>query len=107
MKQLIETKTAERVKDELSPVDVESRFNDMLDECYSFESVGDPFAHMQPSRVLRECDETAHRCGVNDYADGLSKDGEIEYICEDWYDAKEVQEIRDEVEAELTQEDEP
>lgn len=102
MKHLIEVKTEERVRGELSTVDVESRFDEMLDELYSFESVGGPFAHMQPSRVLRECDSTAHRCGVNDYADSLSKDGEIEYICEDWYNAKEVQDIRDEVEAELT-----
>lgn len=105
MKNLIENKVVERVKDELSPVDVEQRFDDMLDECYSFDSVGGPFESMLPSRVLKECDETAYRCGVNDYADSLSKDSEIEYIAEDWYDTKEVQDIRDEVEAEMTEED--
>ena len=104
MKNVIETKVTERVKDELSPVDVESRFADMLDECYSFDSVGGPFAHMSPSRVLRECDETSYRCGVNDYADSLSKDGEIEYIASDWYNSKEVSDIRDEVESEMTTE---
>lgn len=87
-------------------MDVEERFSDMLDECYSFKSVGGPFAHMLPSRVLRECDETAFRCGANDYADSLSKDGEIEYIAEDWYDAKEVEQIREEVEDEFTTEEE-
>lgn len=106
MKTLLETKTQERVREELTPVDVEARFNDMLDESYSFDSVGGPFACMSPSRVLLECDPIAHRCGVNDYADSLGKDGEIEYICEDWYDAKEVQDIRDEVEAELTESEE-
>lgn len=57
MKTETESKVEERIKSELSPVNVESRFADMLDECYSFESVGGPFAHMLPSRVLRECDD--------------------------------------------------
>lgn len=54
---------------ECSPVDREEAFSRMLDECYSFKSVGGPFAHMQPSDVLKECDPTAFRCGVNDWAD--------------------------------------
>lgn len=97
MKTIIENKVIERVKEELSPVDIEESFADTLDECYSFEKVGGPFEHMSPSRVLKEIDPTAFRCGVNDYADSLSKDDVIEYIAEDWYDAIEVQKIRDEV----------
>ena len=55
---------------ECDPVNREAAFDSMLDECYSFDAVGGPFAHMCPSRVLAECDPTAYRCGVNDYADG-------------------------------------
>ena len=62
----LETKIAA----DCSPVDREAAFNEMLDECYSFADVGGPFASMAPSRVLLECDPVAHRCGVNDYADG-------------------------------------
>lgn len=56
----------EHVTDELTPTDVEQRFDDMLDEIYSFEQVGGPFAHMIPSRVLQEVDPTAYRCGIAD-----------------------------------------
>lgn len=55
---------------ECREIDPEKAFNDMLDECYSFEAVGGPFACMNPSRVLLEVDPTCYRCGVNDYIDG-------------------------------------
>jgi D-serine deaminase-like pyridoxal phosphate-dependent protein len=58
------------IADNCKPVDREAAFDAMLDDCYTFEKVGGPFAHMSPSRVLRECDPVGHRCGVNDYADG-------------------------------------
>lgn len=103
---LIENKIEEKVKAELTPFDVDSAFADMLDELYSFDSVGEPFEGLLPSRVLKECDETAFRCGVNDYADSLCKDGRIEEIAGDYYDADEVQTIRDEVEEEWTTDDE-
>ena len=89
-----------RVADELTPIDMEARFNDMLDECYSFDAVGGPFANMSPSRVLLEVDPIAHRCGVNDYADSISRDRDITEIDGEYYDTEEVQAIRDEVEAE-------
>lgn len=55
------------IEAECKIVDRESQFDDMLDECYSFASVGGPFASMSPSSVLKEVDPTAYRCGVNDY----------------------------------------
>lgn len=58
------------VVSECGKVDIESAFDDMLDECFSFEHVGGIFAHMSPSRVLKECDPTAYRCWCNDWADG-------------------------------------
>lgn len=79
-----------RVKEELTPIDMEARFSDMLDNCYSFKGVGGPFEHMQPSRVLQEVDPTAFRCGVVDMWDETVEeiDGEV-------YDTEEVQAIRD------------
>lgn len=61
---------AAHIADNCTPVDREAAFDAMLDDCYTFETVGGPFAGLSPSRVLRECDPVAYRCGVNDYADG-------------------------------------
>lgn len=81
----------------------------MLDKCYSFEKVGGPLAHMSPSRVLLEVDPIAHRCGVNDWADGepwTEVDGEyyedsaIEEARESFID--ELQDELAELEDELT-----
>jgi hypothetical protein len=93
----LETKIAA----DCTPVDREAAFNDMLDECYSFADVGGPFAHMLPSRVLLECDPVAHRCGVNDYADGMEwvEVGSETYQQDDVEAAK--QELIDELESEL------
>lgn len=98
--QTVEERVEARVIAELTPIDMEARFNDMLDECYSFDSVGGPFAYMQPSRVLLDLDPIAHRCGLNDYADSVSRDRDVEEIDGVLYHASEVQEIREEIEAE-------
>lgn len=87
----------QHVKDELTPVDVDRLYDDMLNECYDFSSVGGPFTHMQASDVLQECDPTAYRCGKNDYFDSLSDeyyeiDGEL-------YDVREVDNLKDEWDA--------
>jgi predicted ribosome quality control (RQC) complex YloA/Tae2 family protein len=59
----------QHIADECTRIDREARFDDMLDECYSFEKVGGPFEYMSPSRVLKEVDPIAYRCGVDDYED--------------------------------------
>lgn len=59
-----------KIAEDYRPIDREERFDQMLDECYDFAKVGGPFAHMSPANVLKECDPTAYRCGVNDFADG-------------------------------------
>lgn len=63
----ITLKLIAHIEAECKAVDLERAFDEMLDECYSFESVGGPFAHMSPSSVLKEVDPIAYRCGVNDY----------------------------------------
>lgn len=54
------------VTGECSAVDIDQRYDDMLDEIYSFEKVGGPFSHMPASRVLKEVDPIAYRCGMYD-----------------------------------------
>lgn len=61
------TELNNHISDECKRIDLEERFDEMLDEIYSFDAVGGPFASMSPSRVLKEVDPIAYRCGVNDY----------------------------------------
>ncbi len=55
------------IADECRAVNIDAIYAEMLDECYSLESVGGPFASMQASRVLAEMDPVAYRCGKIDY----------------------------------------
>jgi hypothetical protein len=84
-------------------VDTDRGYDEMLDECYSFESVGGIFAHMSPSRVLAEMDPTAYQCGKNDWLDG--EGDRLVEIGGEYYDREEAEEIleqvRDEIRAEL------
>ena len=93
-------KLEKQIEQDCTPVDREAAFNDMLDECYSFESVGGPFACMSPSRVLLEVDPTAHRCGVNDYADGQ----EWVEVGGETYEQDKVEEVKQELVDELQEE---
>jgi hypothetical protein len=86
-----------RIADELTAIDREERFREAMDEAYSFRDVGGPFAHMQPSAVLEECDPTAFRCGVNDYADS---ENWVE-INGDYYEQDDCERIKEEMQDEL------
>jgi hypothetical protein len=93
----IEELFTEMVKSELKEVDTGEMFGNMLDECYSFDVVGGPFAMMSPSRVLAEVDPTAYRCGESDYVD--SELGEtLEEVDGCYYHKDEVDRIREEAE---------
>ena len=81
------------VKEDGQPRDMDAAYREMLDECYSFKSVGGPFACMQPSRVLEECDPTAFRCGFNDWLDSE----EVTEIGDEYFDSKELEDIREQV----------
>jgi hypothetical protein len=89
------------IASECSEADTDRMYNDMLDECYSFENVGGIFSHMQPSRVLAECDPVAYRCGKNDYIDGcdITEVCGVEYHDADIDKAKEefIDALRDEL----------
>lgn len=82
----------EHVKSECSTVDTDKVYSEMLDECYSFDSVGGPFQHMSPSKVLQEMDPISYRCGCNDYIDSL---GLIEIDGENYQD-RDVDKAKDE-----------
>lgn len=75
------------------PVDTETMYRDMLNECYSFASVGGPFAHMQPATVLESEDPTAYRCGKVDYLDSC----ELYEFGSESYNKDNLEEIREEV----------
>lgn len=70
---------------ECETVDVESRYDEMLNECYDFEKVGGPFQYMQPSRVLYEVDPIAYNCGFSDFTNG-----DFVEIDGDYYEKSEV-----------------
>lgn len=85
------TELENRIAADCKTVDRESHFDSMLNECYDFKSVGGPFEYMRPSDVLKECDPTAYRCGVNDCANGepwVEVDGET-------YDQGDCEEIKE------------
>jgi flagellar motility protein MotE (MotC chaperone) len=85
------SKLTDLIQADLSPIDREQLFREMIDEHYSLETVGGPFAHMQASRVLEEMDPTAFRCGVNDYCDSLG----LYEVGGESYDGDKCEEIRD------------
>ena len=93
----IDREVERRVEAELTSINTEELYDQMLDDCYSFKPVGGIFALMEPHRVLAEMDPIAYRCGVNDYEDSLRD--EYECVNDLYYDRKEVQDIRDTVKA--------
>jgi len=88
---------AKKVDEELTAVDAENQYREMLDECYSLESVGGPFAHMSAARVLEEVDPVAFRCGFNDWLDGELRET-LEEIDGRYYDKRDVDKLREEIE---------
>ena len=88
LKSILEDKKEELVNFELNPDDYEDQYNDMLDECYP------ELFNMQPSRILRECDPIAYRCGLLDYIDGLDVSDDTNY--QDL--AQEIEELESEIE---------
>ena len=56
--------------------DIEELYDDMLDDCYPMVKIGT--LEYLPSRVLKEVDPIAYRCGMNDYESALLADREEE-----------------------------
>lgn len=82
------------VKEELTVIDMDERYRQMLNDCYSFDQIGGPFAYMSADRVLEEMDPVAYRCGFNDWLDGE----EVWEIDGEYYDEREVENILEDIE---------
>ena len=87
----------DKVKDDLTELDVDSMYDEFLDECYSLSNVGGPFSHMLASKVLRQCDPIAYRCGSTDWLDG---ERFYEVDCE-YYHGPDLERVKDELIDEL------
>jgi len=88
-----------KVKDDLTELDVDSMYDDMLDECYSMSGVGGPFTYMLASKVLEDCDPIAYRCGFTDWLDSLSD--QYYEVDGNYYDKRELERVKDELIDEL------
>jgi len=83
----------ERIKKELTPIDQEEYFDDILDDVYGEIDVGVKF---YPSRVLKELDPIAYRCGLNNYMDSVREN--FYELDEEYYSQDEVTEIKQDME---------
>lgn len=82
-------KLLKQITDNLTPLDTEELYVNMLDEVYpDCEIAGMTF---QTSRALKELDPTAFRCGMVDYIDSLS----LIEIQGDYYEQDAVETERD------------
>jgi hypothetical protein len=99
------------IASECTKVDVEAAFDDALDCEGEVNVAGLTF---MPSRIWREMDPTAHRCGCNDYADGQDwteiegdtyQDDDIEKVKDEFLDT--LREELSELETELSAASDP
>ena len=95
-----EDKEKERDFFELDADDFIESYEEMLDEIHG------EFMNMNASRILKECDPIAYRCGLSDYVDSLEisdSEGykELDQECDDITDC--IEEKEEEIE-ELEQE---
>jgi hypothetical protein len=93
-----EMRVNEKVKENLTSIDVEERYKEALDECNGEVNVAG--MKFSTSYALKELDPTAFDCGMNDYIDSenfYELDGS-------YYNNDEVEAIRSEVEGEMEDE---
>lgn len=77
IKALIADKEKQQEQIELDPDDYEDQFDDMLDESIPEIEIG--CLTYSPSRVLKNVDSVAYRCGLVDYIDSLDVEDSDEY----------------------------
>ena len=91
MQALIADKEKQQEQIELDPDDYEDQFDELLDESGTVEAGGYSF---YPSRILKELDPVAYRCGLNDYADSV-------FDVEDSDEYKDLQEEIDQLKSDI------
>lgn len=84
----------------------EDRFEETLNELYSFDCVGGPFAYMDPARVLKEYFPTDYRIGLSEELDRMEENGELVLIGPNFYWKDDVDEAIEQLEEELEAEEE-
>lgn len=80
---------------EIDPEDHENDYDDLLDEGGAVMVGGCEFL---PSRILRELDPIAYRCGLNDYVDGIDLSDDANYcdLCDELADLEaELEEVEE------------
>lgn len=82
-------KLLKQITNNLTPLDTEELYANMLDDCYGEVSIAG--MNYQTSRALKELDPTAFRCGEVDYIDSLS----LVEIGGDYYEQDAVETERD------------
>ena len=60
--------------------EVYDMYDEMIDDCSEEVKIGN--ITFSPSRVLKELDPIAYRCGLGDYLDSLAQDGVFCFKCE-------------------------
>lgn len=100
IRHFIQDEIVDKIKRECVPVDTTDMFDDMLDECYSFRSVGGYFTNMSPSKVLYEVDPIAYDMEHNNYVDSLLEDNDYMTIDEEVYETYYANIIVDDFKAE-------
>lgn len=92
----------EKVESDLDIIDIDSRYDEMLDEVHDTVRIG--CCTFDPSRILSELDPIAYRCGLSDFVDAEESDDRIVEIKGNYYDYDEVEEIKDAITSELESE---
>ena len=82
-----------KIQEELTPIDMDQRYDDMLDELYP-ELFG-----LLPSRILKECDPIQYNCGFSDWEDSELNETVVE-VNGEYYDKAEVDELEDSLDEE-------
>lgn len=91
-----------KVEANLDIVDMDSRYDDMLDECHGEVKLG--YLTFSPSRVLAELEPATYRCGFSDFVAAEESNKRIQEVNGNYYDYDEVEEIRDSITSDLESE---
>lgn len=86
---------------EVDPYDLEDMYCDMLDEVYGEVKICG-MCYGKSSRLLRDHDPTAYRCGLLDYVDSLEKDGQAFKDHPAWQPYRDLEEQLEDLEDELS-----
>jgi hypothetical protein len=88
----------ERIQAELAPVGLHAYLDELMDDTYTFDQVGGPFAYMLPSQVFREVDPIGYKEALLEQRNFLLEEGEAVEVGEDLYWKSEVENLLGELE---------